>query len=876
MAPHASGASVAEALARVRPRDPAGLLLAQARIAGALFGADAPGGLGRFRVLERLGAGAMGVVYAAYDPDLDRSVALKLVHVPARGREAALAEAKALARLSHPNVVPVHDAGIERDHVYIVMELVRGETLRRWVKGRDRREILRAYRQAGEALAAAHAAGLVHRDFKPDNAIMGTDGRVRVVDFGLACEAADPGHLAGERQPVAGTPRYMAPEQAAGAPVTPAADQYSFCVALAESLADAGGAGERSPAPVPRWLGAVIERGRAPDPAARFAAMRDLLHALARDPAQIWRRRAAVAALGLGGVAAFFAGRARPAAPGEVCTGGEAELAAAWSPEARAAALARIAGLGPYGRGLAPRLQEALQDHAARWAAGHREACLAHRRGAQSGALLDRRMACLERGRAALAAVAEIATPADAAALPDVVLAVRALPDPASCADLDALLAGVEPPPPALSARVAELRGKLERARVQIAAGRSSEARAVAAPCVAEARALGYRPLLADALLVEGQAAMEMDELPAALPALAEASTVALAAGADAVAIEAWARRAWVQGTAGDPAGALGGLELVEALAARTPSARFGRALLYNNVGSVELARDQRDRARAAFERSLAESRGVTGAGAVELLAARVNLALVTDDPARRDALLADVGAELARWLGDDHPETLRIPWLRATTAIVKLATAAELLTPTCQRDELHEALASRAARCWAEVAYIARELGQGARAVAAAERAVRFGAADDPELPEVVPYLSLWRGDAAAAATRFAEAIAALPPQPDEPSWRRLKRAELRLGLGRARRAIGELRGARQALEPSVADLAAIAAEHPAAILDRRLGRARAELAVTLAASGASAAGVAPVAAAAAAWLRQAEGRAEEIAELERLARGR
>src|SRR4051812_25935534 len=212
-----SSTDLADAFAQARPEPPAALPLAQARIAGAIFGSEPSSRFGRFRVLERLGAGAMGVVHAAYDPELDRGVALKLVNVPGRSREIALAEAKALARLSHPNVVPIHDVGIEGDWVYIVLELVRGETLDRWAKGRGAREIIDAYRQAGEALAAAHAAGLVHRDFKPTNALVGRDGRVRVVDFGLACEAS----TTSERPSIAGTPRYMSPEQAAGQPVTP-------------------------------------------------------------------------------------------------------------------------------------------------------------------------------------------------------------------------------------------------------------------------------------------------------------------------------------------------------------------------------------------------------------------------------------------------------------------------------------------------------------------------------------------------------------------------------------------------------------------------------------------------------------------------------
>src|SRR5262245_5620971 len=163
------------------------MLLAQSRIAAALFGTTAPG-FGRFRVLERLGGGGMGVVYAAYDPQLDRGVALKTVHVPKQSQELAVREAKALAKLSHPNVVSVFDVGVEQGHVYIVMELVRGATLREWIKERAVSDVIDAYRQAAQGLAAAHDGGLVHRDFKPDNAIVGGDGRVRVVDFGLAIE----------------------------------------------------------------------------------------------------------------------------------------------------------------------------------------------------------------------------------------------------------------------------------------------------------------------------------------------------------------------------------------------------------------------------------------------------------------------------------------------------------------------------------------------------------------------------------------------------------------------------------------------------------------------------------------------------------------
>ncbi len=866
-----SSPTLDEAMAQARPGDPASLLLAQARITEALFGTAPDVGLGRFRIVRRLGAGGMGTVYAAYDPELDRGVALKLVDVPQGGRELALAEAKALAKLSHPNVVPVFDVGLDGDHVYIVMELVRGETLRAWVEGREVGEVLEAYRQAGLALAAAHAAGLVHRDFKPDNAVVGADGRVRVVDFGLACEADGPDRPAKGRRSIAGTPRYMAPEQAAGGAVTAAADQFGFCRSLHEALTRPGAEG--GPRALPRWLGAVVERGLAADPAARYPSMRELVAALGRDPVRVWRRRLGAIALGLVGAAgAFFVGRATPSGGGEACSGGEGELATAWPPADRAAAIARIGGLGGYGKGLAPWLDGAIGEYTARWAGGRKDACFAHRRGAQSDALFDRRMVCLERGRVALAEVAAIAGAADAKSLPHVALAFRALPDPGACADAAALLADVEPPPPAQVGRVAAARAELERARVRLAAGRPAAARDIGVAAVRDARATGYEPLLAEALLVEGRARLALPARQAATAPLAEATRAALAAGADAIAVEAWARNAWAVGTGGDPGAALAGLELIEAVAARASSGGFARALLFNNVGSVAMAADQPERARAAFERALHASRGVAGPGAIELVAVRVNAAVLSDDPARRADLLGDAASELERLLGRDHPRTLHVRWVHATSSVTELAQAARLVEAICEGHELHEEPDEEAADCWPELGEIRFELGDVAGARGAFERAAARALPGWPTSP-TAPYLALFRGDAAAASDRFARALAPLPAGDDVPWWRRLQRGELRLGLGRAHRAAGDEAGARRALEASAADLAFVVAKRPVAQIERKLARARAELARAMAATGARPADVAAVAAPAAAWLGRAGGAAGELAALERLA---
>ena len=219
--------------------------------------------IGRYAILNRIGEGGMGFVYAAYDERLDRRVAVKLLRQrpDADARARLLREAQALAQIAHPNVVAVHDAGETDDgHVFIAMELVEGQNLRSWARAHPWREVVGAYADAGRALARMHARGLVHRDFKPENVLVDADGRARVADFGLAARtdrgASDSGDLAGAAgvAPAAdeprgllvhtitrsgtlmGTPGYIAPEVHEGENATPASDQYAFCVSLHEAL----------------------------------------------------------------------------------------------------------------------------------------------------------------------------------------------------------------------------------------------------------------------------------------------------------------------------------------------------------------------------------------------------------------------------------------------------------------------------------------------------------------------------------------------------------------------------------------------------------------------------------------------------------------
>jgi hypothetical protein len=374
--------------------------------------------VGRFVALDRIGRGGMGTVYMAYDPELDRHVALKILHHQARTGERAraqiLAEAQAMARISHPGVVAIYEVGTFGDRVFAAMELVEGSTLRAWITEQPRswREVVAVFLLAGEGLAAAHAAGVVHRDFKPENVLLGRDGRVKVSDFGLS--SLSPG---GDGA-VAGTPGYLPVEALRGEAVNHRADQFAFCVALYEALhgrrpfsartADdlaaevrRGPVLDRRTRSVPNRLDPIVRRGLALAPEDRHASMRELLDALRRTASRRSARGAAaaavVAAVVLGAVAVLAVELAHEPAPvvdSSACPHSpEVEMASAWSPALRASLVQRLLG----GQNLGGWLYE-LDGFAARWIRDYRSACTS-----PHGAQIVAKRACLlgERDRVA-------------------------------------------------------------------------------------------------------------------------------------------------------------------------------------------------------------------------------------------------------------------------------------------------------------------------------------------------------------------------------------------------------------------------------------------------------------------------------------------
>ena len=398
----------------------------------ALFGRrPEPLTIGRFKVLERLGAGGMGVVYAAYDDALDRKVAIKLVRQdrtegPA-ARERLRREARAAAQLSHPNVVGVFEVGEHEGRVFVAMEFVRGLTLRQWLAAEERgwREIRDAFVQAAQGLAAAHASGTVHRDFKPDNAMIDDDGRVRVLDFGLASAAGDEPVPRKEAQDdnareerltltgeLLGTPSYMAPEQRRGDGVDARSDQYSLCASLWEALygrppfvtengtLDIGAAGEgRLPdasASVPPFVDEALRRGLSADPDDRFPSVDALARALAADPARRRRRIALGVVVGLAVASAAIGGYLRARPRGDACAPAAQRLSGLWDDSRRVATRRALVASDP-----ALTLQawtqtvDTVDRYVAEWSEVYDETCGAIEAGTDNATLLQRRV-CLD------------------------------------------------------------------------------------------------------------------------------------------------------------------------------------------------------------------------------------------------------------------------------------------------------------------------------------------------------------------------------------------------------------------------------------------------------------------------------------------------
>ena len=524
--------------------------------------------VGRYVVLGVLGRGGMGVVLSAYDPELDRRVAVKLVrHARGRGakswpmaRARLLREAQAMARLRHPNVITVYDAGQTDDGaVFVAMDLVEGADMRKWLADEPSREaVLDGFIAAGRGLAAAHAAGIVHRDFKPDNVLVGDDGTVVVTDFGLASAPEDAQSSASSLPDAAsqssphvgltatgdllGTPAYMAPEQFKRAPTDPRTDVFAFCVALFEALAGArpfagdeipelvrsvcsGTIDPKAASAVPAWLLPILRKGLRPDPTERWSSMDELLAQLERDPG-VRRRRTIVTVIALTTLttAAAIASQREAVA----CPLPPEQIDAQWGADRRARVQTNFEHQQPgYGAATALRVISQLDGYATRWQAAAADACATTAKDASTGNLA--RLSCLESRLAAFAVVTDLMeeqTPEVVRQAPVVIDELRPVED---CATASVVERARPLPADAEGRRqLARAESLVLQAEVLVAAGRLDDAHQLLAELEEIARGTDDDHVRIDRLLVEAELLDVQSKHAAELEALLQALALTL------------------------------------------------------------------------------------------------------------------------------------------------------------------------------------------------------------------------------------------------------------------------------------------------------------------------------------------------------------
>ncbi len=663
--------------------------------------------IGRYTVLERIGAGGMGVVYAAFDPELDRRVALKVLHPGSTGslgstdgRNRLLREAQAMAKLTHPNVITVHDVGTFGERVFVAMEFVDGCTLRDWVRQEPRawQDIVDVYVRAGRGLAAAHAVGLVHRDFKPDNVLVGNDGRVLVMDFGLARQSnvaptsdaalssgrlVTPGPGSSLAEPhltrtgaLLGTPAYMAPEQHAGGAIGPAVDQFSFCVALFEGLYNVRPFSGNSVASialavlegrprepprgtdVPSWLHAVVLRGLAIDPTDRYPSMDALLAELQRDPPRgnrLWVGGAVAMGVAASIVGLWIALQPDPAA---TCTESARGLGELWDAHAKAASAAAFDASGLEDAATSATTVDGwMQRWESSWVGAWVSACetARTRRPAITGPTA--RMQCLEARRRDAAALVERLGRADASDVEHAVTAVQSLAPPSDCD-------GIVGPEVVESPRREQIDRELVQARAALWIGREREAADRVAPLLTPATGFEDPEIEGRTFLLHGQAQRALGHAAAAKVSLRRAILAGAAAGDATLEADAWLAlldqiaRAAERDADGWPTGVA-----AEAAIRRAGDDARARADLFAGLGHLQLGEGQHPDALERYESALRLRREHLPEGHLAIASALslTGTALDAGERSREaETRHAEALAMRERALGTSHPLVAR------------------------------------------------------------------------------------------------------------------------------------------------------------------------------------------------------------------------
>ena len=664
---------------------------------------DIPPQIGRYTVLKAIGAGGMGVVYAAYDTDLDRKVAIKLLHRGLAevgpgtiGHSRLLREAQAMAKISHPNVLQVFEVGVHHGQVFLALEFVDGATLEAWLTAEPRtwRDILGVFLQAGRGLEAAHSVGLVHRDFKPENVLVDQQGRARVMDFGLARAAGsiDPDVVSSPMAvstssalntrltadgAIMGTPLYMAPEQHVGGLADARSDEFAFCVALYEALyGQRPFAGEdlktlalsvlqghvREPPRtrrLPAWLRCAVFRGLSSEPGDRYSSMTTLLAELARDRVGARRRwlLAGTAAVSLA-VGAWGVVHAQ----GDRCGGADEQLTGAWD-DARSDAVAAAlrSTRRPYAERTWSKVQTHLADYTLGWSTFHVTACETHARGESSDDYFDLEMACLARRRSELGALVDRLARADGEVLDRAVSAVRSLTPVSACSDREALLARVRPPEdPAMRSEVDRLRAELDQAKAAQDAGKYADGLTLATAVAVAADSTGHRPLIAEARLRLGELHSRAAEYPNAEAALMAALWAAEAGRHDEAAAATWTELVRLGVKQGKYDDAERSAERAAAAVARLGNDVLAEARLEHELGSLAFHGGKATEAVSRYERALALRERVLGPDHPDTLNTLGNLGNALFKADRIDEAVKTMERTLAareEVLGADHPE---------------------------------------------------------------------------------------------------------------------------------------------------------------------------------------------------------------------------
>jgi serine/threonine protein kinase len=723
--------------------------------------------VGRYELRERLGAGGMGIVFAAWDPELDRRVAIKFIR---RGRSVSpellqrrlKREAQAMARLRHDNVVAVYDAGEFEGQLFVAMEYVDGISLRKWLQATPRSvaEILAVFRAAGEGLAAAHAEGLVHRDFKPDNVLVARDGKALVLDFGLASWATSPGsdpdsggeasHEASDQSPgwqsdldetsltrpgaVLGTPNYMAPEQRRGRTIDERTDQFSFCVALWQALsgdlpyghstnsrslvrARLGRLGKLERRDVPKRVERALRRGLAWHAEDRWPNMRALLDALALPNRARWWWAAVPVALVAGAVAVVMSSDEDTPVV-RSCDEQTERVREVWNDSVSIELANVLAGRGELARRSWPYMDEQLDGWIASWTAVDLELCNRYGNGI-TPEQHERQLLCLDRQLDRFEVATDLLAGATAEELEHSFDLLARLPHPAACRD-----ASTDDDHPGVDAqKVAELELAIGRAELEQELGRFAQVDAATAELLGPTNEPGFEDLHLRVSEIRGVVLAELDRREEAIDAAFSGLAAAERDGAASLRLRAFTKLVYVHVATQDLQGAKRWLTQAKTIAGEQELDRDLQRDLASNEAWVAAVDGRLDEAIVSFDRAIAltdpETETLVHA---TLTISRAQLFGYLGKPELALEQLVIGEQELMQVMDPGHPELLDVrlakaqmqvrlqQWKPARTELLAIAESMEAVRGT-------PSLQSVGARC--EAAWALNQLGDcpGARA---------------------------------------------------------------------------------------------------------------------------------------------------------------